>query len=453
MSAIENLLIAPIAFFVSVWTGLVNLVRLAGMAVAALRAKGEFRPELLARLASVEGQRSVFAVLRAFVPNLVLSRSLIRSYDNSGTALVTRRQDVLDVLSRDQDFEVVYEPRMRRITDGENFFLGMQPGWSYSRDVSAMRLAARRTDVDAIILPRARARTEEILATFPSRLDLPRDLTQRVPADMVATYFGTPGPSERQMIDWATIMFWYLFSDLGADPRVEEQALDAASECRVYLDQAIAARKADPSDADDVLNRCLALQKGDVPGMDDLGIRNNLIGLIIGAIPTLSKASVFAMDELLRRPDALARARKAAAADDDGLLESYIWEALRFNPHQPLVYRRAVRDAVIAPSTLRQRTIPKDTMVLAATLSATFDPYAVTDAGAFLPFRSFETHIPWGYGLHTCFGAAINRAVIPAMLKPVLMRPGLRRAAGSDGEMDRSTPFPAHMVLEFDSVS
>ncbi len=453
MSAIENLLIAPVAFFMSVWTGLVNLVRLAGMAFAAMRAKGAFRSEFLARLASVEGQRSVFAVLRAFMPNLLLSRSLVRSYENNGTVIVTRHDDVLDVLSRDQDFEVVYEPRMRRITDGENFFLGMQPGWAYTRDVSAMRLAARRTDVEAIIVPRAQARTEELLATFPLRLDLPRDLTQRVPADMVATYFGTPGPSERQMIDWATIMFWYLFSDLGADPRVEEKALDAASECRTYLDQAIAARKADPTDTDDVLNRCLALQKSDVPGMNDLGIRNNLIGLIIGAIPTLSKASVFAMDELLRRPDALARAQKAARTDNDGLLENYIWEALRFNPHQPLVYRRAVRDAVIAPSTLRQRTIPKDAMLLAATLSATFDTYAVSNASAFQPFRTFETYIPWGHGLHTCFGAAINRAVIPAMLKPVLMRPGLRRADGAEGEMDRSTPFPAHMVLEFDAES
>ena len=32
--------------------------------------------------------------------------------------------------------------------------------------------------------------------------------------------------------------------------------------------------------------------------MDDLGIRNNLIGLIIGAIPTTSKAAIQALDQL-----------------------------------------------------------------------------------------------------------------------------------------------------------
>jgi hypothetical protein len=35
----------------------------------------------------------------------------------------------------------------------------------------------------------------------------------------------------------------------------------------------------------------------------------------------------------------------------------------------------------------------------------------------------------WGYGMHTCFSAHINRAVIPASLKPLIVKTGLRRAA------------------------
>ena len=113
------------------------------------------------------------------------------------------------------------------------------------------------------------------------------------------------------------------------------------------------------------LARCLAAQAAGVPGMSDLDIRNNLVGLIIGAIPTLSKASVQALDQLLDRPAALVGAQRAAAADDDAALGAHVFEAMRFNPVNPIIYRRAVRDAVIAPSTLRARRVKAGTMVLA----------------------------------------------------------------------------------------
>ncbi|MCP5083250.1 MAG: cytochrome P450 [Alphaproteobacteria bacterium] len=412
-----------------------------------LGGEGNFKAKLGAVLKQASTQRHLFAVLRAFVPNLLLSRQLVRSYENTGTALITRRQDVLDVLNRNDDFAVVYEPRMRKITEGENFFLGMQPGWPYTRDTSAMRLAARRTDVAELILPRAAAKTEEFVAASGGSIDLPQDLTLRVPYDMVATYFGTPGPSEREMIDWMTIMFWYLFSDLGADPEVERKAMAAATGGRAALDQTIAARKTNPTDSEDLINRCLALQTSGTPGMDDMGIRNNIIGLQIGAIPTISKACNHAMEELFNRPAELEGAQKAARAGDDHLLAQYIWEALRFNPHQPLIYRRALRDAVIAPSTLRRRTIPKDTMVMAVSLAATFDNLDIEDANSFRTDRAFDLYMTWGYGMHLCFGAAINRQIIPAILKPLLRQKNLRRA----GEVERGeTPFPQHFRLEFD---
>jgi hypothetical protein len=55
----------------------------------------------------------------------------------------------------------------------------------------------------------------------------------------------------------------------------------------------------------------------------------------------------------------------------------------------------------------------------------------------------------WGYGLHGCFGAYINRAVLPAILKPLVTRPGLRRAAGEAGQTD-GTQFLKHSVVEWE---
>jgi len=418
---------------------------------ARLAVGGGFRQNLAVAFKQVPTQRMVLQVLRAFAPNLSLKRQLVKAYDNSGTVIVTRSNDCLDVLRRDEDFEVVYESRMRQLTDGDNFFLGMQPGWDYTRDTSAMRLAARRPDVDDIVKARALAEADEIVANSDARLEMPAHLSLQVPWDMTARYFGVGGPDAATMQEWTTTLFWYLFEDLPADPALHARAMQAASGLRAYLDAAIVARKANPSDDADLLNRCLALQSAGTPGMSDLGIRNNLLGLLIGAIPTISKACCYALDELLNRPDVLRIAHQAAVSDDDALLSRCIWEALRFNPHNPIIYRRATRDAVIAQSTLREVRVQKDQMVFAATLSAMFDRYAVPKPNEFRTDRPFETYIIWGYGLHTCFGAAINEAVIPAILKPVLARKNLRRADGPAGQIDTGpTPHPQHFHIEFD---
>src|SRR5215216_100325 len=431
--------------------GLASLVRLIGIAIGCLRGEGTLAQRLAPALNTPASFRLIFDVLRAFAPNLVFSKQFITSYDNTGTASVTRYQDVVEVVSRDGDFEVVYEPRMLEITGSENFFLGMQDTPQYSRDVSNMRIAVRRNDVVDIIQPFAARKTAELVEAANGRIDVPKDLTLRVPAQLVGEYFGTPGPSELQMIDWTTNMFWFLFIDLKKDPTVGAKAREGALRCREYLDTAIRERKAAPSDRDDILSRCLAMQAANLPGMDDLGIRNNLIGLLIGAVPTTSKAAIQALEQLLDQQQALEGAQRAARADDDRLLASYIFEALRFNPVNPLIYRRAARDAVIAKGTLRSRKIPKGTMVLAVNLSAMFDPLKIDAPNEFRVDRPWDNYILWGYGLHTCFGAHINQVLIPAILKPLLKKSRLRRAAGAAGQVDTmGTPFPAHLVLEFD---
>jgi cytochrome P450 len=442
----------------AIWTwllmlasGFAALVRLLEIGFSCLRGTGTgtFTSRVTARLTTPDGLRTGFAFARAFIPSLALRRSLVKAYDNNGTVLVTRYEDVKEVLRRDADFAVVYEPRMRQITAGENFFLGMQDIPDYTRDVSNMRIAVRRDDLPGIIAPFAAARAGEIVAAAGARIDVPAALTLRVPAQLMGAYFGTPGPSEDTLIEWTTLGFWYLFLDLTADPDLGARTLAAAAAFRTYLDAAIVARKASPTSTDDVLNRCLAMQQAGLPGMDDLGIRNNLIGLIIGAVPTTSKAAVQALDQLLDRPDALAGAQAAARADDDEGLAGHVFEALRFNPVNPMIYRRALRGTMIAANTTRAVFAPEGSLVFAANLSAMFDPQAVAAPESFRPGRPPQDYILWGDGLHTCFGAHINQVLIPALLKPLLQQRNLRRAAGATGQVDcGGTPFPQHLWLE-----
>jgi cytochrome P450 len=441
----------------TIWTqfliwgaGFAALGRLLKIGFTSLQGEGAFTTRLTAQLTTPEGLRTGFTFARAFIPSVALKKTFVTAYPNNGSVVVTRYEDVKEVLRRDDDFAVVYEPRMRQITAGENFFLGMQDTPEYTRDVSNMRIAVRRDDLPNIIAPFAATQASAIVTASQGRIDVPQALTLRVPARLLATYFGTPGPSEDTLIDWTSLGFWYLFLDLAADPAFGTRALAAAADFRAYLDGAIAARKTNPTTNDDILNRCLAMQQAGLPGMDDLGIRNNLIGLCIGAVPTTSKAAIQALDQLLQRPEALASAQAAARADDDAQLAAHLFEALRFNPVNPMIYRRAVRGTIIAANTTRAVFAPEGSMVFAANLSAMFDPLTVAKPNDFCTNRPARDYILWGDGLHTCFGAHINQLLIPAILKPLLRQQNLRRASGVPGEIDTGgTPFPQHLWLEF----
>ena len=116
-----------------------------------------------------------------------------------------------------------------------------------------------------------------------------------------------------------------------------------------------------------------------------------------------------------------------------------------------MIYRRAACDATIAAGSLRAREIPKGTMVLASNLSAMFDPVENRSARMLSHRSAVGRHMLWGYGMHTCFGAHINRSVMPAILKPLLVKPGLRRAPGDAGRsrLGGSTRPPQHFSVEW----
>ncbi len=423
---------------------------LAGAEIAAklAGASGDAKARLAAVLGDPAGQRAVFASLRAFAPNLAIDKTLITAYPCDGTVIVSRADDVREVLDRQADLEVVYEPKMRKITGGANFFLGMQDGDDYQRDTSAMRLAARREDVGEIVVPNARAEARRIAAAYPNAIDLPQALTTVVPALMVQNYFGVDTASVEDLTEWSTAMFWYLFVDLVGDPAIEARALDGAAKCLAAIDAAIAATERDADGPPTILRRAIALRDAGTDGLAGAGIRNNMIGLVIGAIPTISKACVQALDGLLDRPDALAEAQAAAARGDEAAVGRSLFEALRFNPVNPVIYRRATRDCEIAAGTLRARGIRRGAMVLASNLSAMFDPAAVEQPDSFRTDRPWEVYMLWGYGLHRCFGDAINRAIMPALMTPLLAGAPLGRVAGVAGRPDKATPFPRHFTVE-----
>ncbi|NLE86582.1 MAG: cytochrome P450 [Myxococcales bacterium] len=394
--------------------------------------------------------RQAFAYLRRHYPILVLPRF----------AVVTRYDDVKDVLARDEDFGVteVYAERMER-TSGP-FILGMERTARYEREAAWLRGAVHDDDVarvrhltrgyvaDALEAARRASRGDVV------ELDLVARLTRRIPVLLIRDYFGVPVADEAQMMRWMRATFWELFLNLTNDRGVRRAAEEAAAELNPYLEQVIAARAqelADGDDRDDFLSRLIRTRAsfGETP-FSDFDVRRNLAGVIIGAVDTLNKAGAQLVAELLRRPEQLAAAQRAARADDLDLVSRYAFEALRYDPLNPILLRVCRRDTFLAPGTPREASIAAGTTVCVATQSAMFDPERFERPEEFRVDRPYESYLLFGDGQHRCFGEAFNRVILPELLLALLRLPQLRRPRGRRGMMTFEGPFPDRFLLEFE---
>ncbi|YCM44584.1 cytochrome P450 [Verrucomicrobiaceae bacterium 227] len=359
-----------------------------------------------------------------------------------------RFDDVEEVLSRDEVFFVTYEKKMREVSGNQgNFFLGMQNSPDYQQDVANMRSVVRRDDL-ADIQSFVTTRAEELMAARESQIDLVADLAKRVPARWFMNYFGCPHDNEDELIEWACHLFRFVFVSTNS-PAFDQEALESAAKVRDFLDHCIQDRKAHPVQKDDILARCLALQEGGVPRMSDLDIRNNFLGLLTGAVLTTSSAVTKAIDQLLERPVELAAARKAAGEDNDALLKSYLFEALRFNPMSPGLARFCSQDYVIAKGTERETLVKKGSIVVVGTLSAMFDSSKFDEPGQFRIDRPAHQYLFFGFGLHRCFGQYVSEIQIPAIAKALLKRNDLKRAPGDEGQLQLEGGFPKRLKLQF----
>jgi cytochrome P450 len=389
----------------------------------------------------------VFKVARNVAPILVVK------FGGKSFALVTRFDDVAEVLGRPNVFDVIYAPKIAVIMDGDNIFLGMHDVEQATRDKTTMRMTAPRAEALTLVKPQVTALSEAVMsrAAAAGRVDLAMELTQDVTTRFFGDYFGTPGTDVKTLSDQARLLFGYMFADMTDDPAQKAKAEPVAADMRAYVEGAIAQRKQNRGQHDDILERCLVLQDLGTPGMDDRGIRNNLIGLIVGAMPQAPMLIPQLFDILLDRPKELAAAQKAAQQDDDATVARYVFEASRYFPLTPGLFRDATQDYRVAGGTLRARTIRKGTRVMASTRSAMFDGRRLEDPTAFRLDRPDYDYMHFGAGMHECFGLYMNREMVPAICKAVLKRPGLRRAAGEAGKLKTESIFPMSLVVEFDA--
>jgi cytochrome P450 len=367
----------------------------------------------------------------------------------AGRIAVTRYDDVREVFLNDRAFGVPYKENLDVIMDHVPFFLSMDDTPAYHQGRDAMLRIVRQEDIPQRLAPAAEAMAGKIVAEAGGRLEVVDQLVRRVTFDLLGDYFGVPNPPGGDLRVWGTRLFEFQFASDGSKELLDE-VNRIAPLLRKHIDDEIARRRAAPGGKDDVMARALALQAQGEPGYSDVEIRTALMGFIVGGPPQPPMVVPQALEQLLRRPDALAGAQAAARAGDDALLAAYVFEAMRFDPLAPAMPRVAIQDAVIAAGTSRARDVPKGTPLVVGISSAMMDNRRLPEPRRFDPHRLPHEYIHFGYGHHTCFGIHINKVVLPLMLKPLLQRQKLRRAPGKAGHLSKHGPFADALTVLYD---
>ena len=386
--------------------------------------------------------------------------------------LVTRHQDVCEVLDRHGHFAVPYGPKMKALTG--TFVLGIDETGHHRRARTVLDRADCRDDPDRTrqSADRVKRRAEGLATTLldgsGDGIDVVGELTDPIVHAGITEYIGVGAPDAATLLGWCRAIGWDLLLNPEKDPRVVFRGKQAAEEMLELVEACIGERKRllesdqPPPDAGATLldrlivtrdgTRCPQAAPGPAGGqpLDEETVRSNIVGLTVAWGVSVSRAVAFCIDELLRRPE-LAGAQSAAHAGEDECVARHMFEALRFQPQAP-VLARVCRGATLSGDE-RGQLIPPDAQVLVLAASALMDGHAVQQPRRFRGDRDPRTyHLHFVLGMHACWGEGLATAQMTGIANALLRRPRLRRAPRGAGRLVKEGPFPVRLNVAFDPV-
>jgi cytochrome P450 len=279
-------------------------------------------------------------------------------------------------------------------------------------------------------------------------VDVVQTVSRLVPLRVVQRCFGFAGPDDASMLRWSWATQADMFHNLTNDPRVLEACNAAGGEMRAWLREFLATRQPWSTAAgEDTVSRLLRMSAAGLAGLDVEGVVSNICGLLVGAIETTSQAIVNATEQILLRPDVMARAVAAARAGDEPAFDAIVWEALRFNPMTTFVVRVAAADATLAPGSAHETAVRAGTVLAVGIGSAMFDPGVFPEPDEFRP-RPRTAYLHTGFGPHECLGQFVAYAMVPETIRQILLRESVRLLDGDAGRVDMAGgPFAEHFRL------
>jgi cytochrome P450 len=368
--------------------------------------------------------------------------------------LVTRHADCVTILRRHDAFCV----DLYKASQGE-YFMAQDDTAAHWRDKSIMKAIL---DFEQLPAMRAFVATKAalLLQAAGGSIEAVGGLTRAVPIALVQEWFGYSDSNPQDLFEWSywsqMDTFWnqpfdsIVVSDQQAIATKREAGIAAMRDYLVNLVQRRGAELKEGKPNNDPATRLLRLSLGGALQFDVGQVVLNTGGLLIGAVETTSHAAVNALEGILARPDVLAAARAAAAADDPAGFDGYVFEAIRFKPAFPYFFRTCHHPTVLCGDTEFATEIRPETTVLAVTHSAMFDPTIFPDPEAFDPRRPLGDMFHFGLGIHECLGRAIGAVMVPEIVRQCLRLPNLR----AEGPVDRrGGPVPESWKLGWSAAS
>lgn len=358
--------------------------------------------------------------------------------------IVTGFDAVKDVLVRDQDFNVTYDEKMKAITEDVGFFLGWDDdNVKGANDRINMQLAFRRDDIDKIINPLLKSLAQQHSDQLKHSKDLVADFFNPIPAKFAIQYFGFTNIQPDWLHKVTAGLFDYIFIDIANTPQITTRALGYAKELRDALDAEFNLKQAGQ---DTVLGRCISLHEKGVEGFDPVNVRNNILGLLIGLVPTTGKSAAMAFDYAAQNATEAAKTRAFYQNNDLNAAIAYTRELTRLNPINPGLFRKAAVDTQVFASSKRH-VIAKGNFVLASTYTAMRDNKFVDDPLAIKPGRLDSNYLTYGVGLHSCFGRYINDIHVGSLLYYAYQVAELERCEGNAGDLIFNGAFPQSLKI------
>lgn len=369
--------------------------------------------------------------------------------------IVTKHEDVCEILDNKRHPEMTVEfyrqkmeikaPRPPR----GSFILGKEPSDDlYKQEAPLIEKAVTQNmgSISSILT----GTINTIFANLQEKkknglpIDLVRDIAWPVPLGLTARYFGVPGPDPDTLRRWLRHIYRDLFHNLEKKPEWVMEADVAVVEMNAYLDGLIQQHDTTPN----TVLRALIAINNQTQGLKPHFVRRNIMGLTVGVVETTLKAIARTVDQLIRRPQQLEEAQAAAKNGNKDLVLRYVYEAMRFNPMNHVLYRKCSKEVTIAAGTPREARVKTGTMVFASTLTAMFD-----EDGPFKHPKEFrldrkqEDYLFFGHGVHECMGRHLIPTVIQEVFMQLLTFTDLQRA--NNDPFDPIDLFPEHFYLEF----
>jgi cytochrome P450 len=342
-----------------------------------------------------------------------------------GFYALSRHEDVAEAYKNHEVFSSSRGVDLQMITSGEPpppLIIMMDPP-----DHNRMRVLVSR-----VFTPRAIGNMEpmvrEVVTSFLDKagsesFDVVADFSALFPVEIITRMLGVPEEHRQNIRIWLDKSLHREEGQIG----ISEEGMAAAIESGLVYYNLIQAKRENPGD--DMISRLIAAEiehpDGTTTQLDDVEIAG-FASLLGGAgAETVTKLIGNAAVLFADNPDQWQK-----VLEDPANIPAAVEEILRFHPPAQYVGRYTLKDI-----TLHGVTIPADSPVLLINGSASRDERAYDEPDRFDIDREQGQNIGFGYGVHSCLGAALARMesriaielLRERMPRFALHRDGLRR--------------------------